>query len=120
MAGTDWPFTGLGRTFFEGTLPALVKNVGKLADELKRYNDKVSPGEKKCHRIGGHLSEGCGCETGQLDFPNGIEQEPKERIFVCDGYMCGNIRHEVAGFPVSLECGCCSAGVMRPYVREKK
>jgi hypothetical protein len=41
MAGTDWPFTGLGRTFFDGTLPQLVKNIGRLADELKRYNDKA-------------------------------------------------------------------------------
>jgi hypothetical protein len=47
MAGTEWPFTGLGRQFFDGTLPQLVRNVGRLADELKRHNDGVIPASGK-------------------------------------------------------------------------
>jgi len=39
MSGAQWPFTNLGIRFFEGQLPELTRNIGKLADELKRYND---------------------------------------------------------------------------------
>jgi hypothetical protein len=44
MAGIEWPFTRLGVTFFEGTLPRLVRAVEKLANELERYNNLM---EKK-------------------------------------------------------------------------
>ena len=40
---TEWPFTHLGTRFFEGTVPKLVENIGKLATELKRYNDSQEP-----------------------------------------------------------------------------
>ena len=36
----QWPFTNLGMQFFQGQLPQLIKNIGRLADELKRYNDR--------------------------------------------------------------------------------
>jgi Sec-independent protein translocase protein TatA len=31
--------TGYGRNFFENQLPSLIKNVGRVADEMKRAND---------------------------------------------------------------------------------
>jgi hypothetical protein len=42
----DWPFTNLGMQFFTMQLPMLMENIGKLADELKRYNDAA---EKNPH-----------------------------------------------------------------------
>jgi Sec-independent protein translocase protein TatA len=38
--------TGYGRTFFKHQLPQLTKNIGKLADEMKRSNDLK---EKELH-----------------------------------------------------------------------
>lgn len=39
MSSTDWPFTLLGRKFFDGQLPELTRNIGRVASELKRHND---------------------------------------------------------------------------------
>ena len=36
MSGTDWPFTRLGLTFFEGTLPRLCKALERIAVALER------------------------------------------------------------------------------------
>lgn len=43
---TEWPFTHLGRSFFENTLPSLVREMKRLADELKRYNDRKEAQDK--------------------------------------------------------------------------
>jgi Sec-independent protein translocase protein TatA len=37
----------LGRKFFEGQLPQLIRNIGRLADELKRYNDAREAEERQ-------------------------------------------------------------------------
>jgi len=60
MAGTDWPFTGLGRTFFDGTLPQLVKNIGRLADELKRHNDRVDAEKAVIWPPNAEICDDCG------------------------------------------------------------
>lgn len=44
----QWPFTNLGIQFFQGQLPQLIRNIGRLADELKRYNDEVEA-RKEAH-----------------------------------------------------------------------
>jgi hypothetical protein len=36
MPANDWPFTQLGLTFFQGQLPALIKNTGRIAAALER------------------------------------------------------------------------------------
>lgn len=50
MAGTEWPFTLPGRQFFDGTLPSLVREIKRLADELKRYNDKAQQAETEAEQ----------------------------------------------------------------------
>lgn len=35
----DWHVTQMGRMFFEHSLPSLIRELRRLADELKRYND---------------------------------------------------------------------------------
>lgn len=44
MAGTDWPFTRLGMSFFEGTLPNLVRQLARIADALEEAN-RLKKGE---------------------------------------------------------------------------
>jgi hypothetical protein len=41
MSGPEFFQTMMGRTFFDGQFPTLVRNIGKLASELARYNDGV-------------------------------------------------------------------------------
>lgn len=38
MPGTDWPFTRLGLTFFESTLPRIARALEKIAGELEKEN----------------------------------------------------------------------------------
>lgn len=38
MSGPDFFQTMMGRTFFEGTMPSIARNLAKIAEELKRSN----------------------------------------------------------------------------------
>jgi hypothetical protein len=46
MPGTEWPFTVLGRQFFDGTLPRLCRALEKIAKSLER-------GKEVPHSCGG-------------------------------------------------------------------
>ncbi len=40
MAGIEFHNTRYGHAFFEHQLPTLTRNIGRLADEMKRLNDR--------------------------------------------------------------------------------
>lgn len=36
----DWPFTNLGRQFFDGQLPRLIRALERIADALEKQNEE--------------------------------------------------------------------------------
>lgn len=64
MAGTEWPFTRLGMTFFEGQLPALIKNSGRIAVALERIATHLE--EKKPKGVTPEVSGTPTSDTGRL------------------------------------------------------
>jgi hypothetical protein len=47
MVAVEWPFTRLGRDFFGGQLPRLVRALEALAVEAKRHNDEIESRKSK-------------------------------------------------------------------------
>jgi len=50
----DWPFTNLGRQFFDGQLPRLVRALERIADALEKQNE-----EKHGHASGRPRKDEC-------------------------------------------------------------
>ena len=52
----EWPFTILGRNFFEGQVPQLVKNLGRIATALEKIAEKQ---ESRVPEVAEGHAEGC-------------------------------------------------------------
>lgn len=54
----EWPFTNLGRQFFDGQLPRLIRALERIADALEKQNEEKHghapgrPREDKCEDLG--------------------------------------------------------------------
>lgn len=55
MAGPEFFLTGMGRMFFEGTMPSLVRELKKLNQNLEKLIE-LQQGEEKCQRCGSPMS----------------------------------------------------------------